>query len=86
MSSGRTTIVLGSAERSAAKRLAAHWGVTPSEAIRRALLKIANQELSEVRERKRRQRIRVLKELIELSRGMDVGAELARVNEERDNW
>lgn len=80
----RTTIVLGAAERRAAKRLAAVWGVTPSEAIRRALIRVAREELDEQRERKRRQRVAVLEQLIELSKGQDLEAELERIREERD--
>lgn len=84
--SQRTTIVLGPAERRAAKRLAVLWGVTPSEAIRRALMRAANEELQEQRERKRRQRVAVLEQLIELSRAQDLDAELKRIGEERDAW
>jgi hypothetical protein len=84
--SERTTIVLGPAERRAAKRLAARWGVTPSEAIRRALMRVANQELDEHRERKRRQRLVALEQLIELSHGQDLDAELKRMADERDAW
>ncbi len=82
--SERTTIVLGPLERRAAKRLAARWGVTPSEAIRRALMRVANAELHEQRERKRRQRVAALEQLIELSGGQDLDAELKRISEERD--
>jgi hypothetical protein len=82
--SERTTIVLGAIERRAAKRLAARWGVTPSEAIRRALMRVANEELHEQRERKRRQRVAALEQLIELSGGQDLEAELKRISEERD--
>jgi antitoxin component of RelBE/YafQ-DinJ toxin-antitoxin module len=84
--SQRTTIVLGPNERRAAKRLAAQWGVTPSEAIRRALMRVANEDLDEYRERKRRQRVAALEQLIELSKGQDLEAELQRINEERDSW
>ena len=84
--SQRTTIVLGPAARRAAKRLAVLWGVTPSEAIRRALMRAANEELQEQRERKRRQRVAVLEQLIELSRAQDLDAELKRIGEERDAW
>lgn len=82
--SQRTTIVLGAAERRAAKRLAALWGVTPSEAIRRALMRVASDDLGEQRERKRRQRVAVLEQLIELSQGQNLEAELERIREERD--
>lgn len=84
--SERTTIVLGSQERRAAKRLAARWGVTPSEAIRRALMRVAGEELAEQRERKRKQRLTALDRLIELSTGQDLEAELQRISGEREAW
>lgn len=80
----RTTIVLDPSEWRAAKHLAARWGVTPSEAIRRALMRVANEELHEPRERKRRQRVAALEQLIALSGGQDLDAELKRISEERD--
>jgi hypothetical protein len=83
--SDRTTIILGRAERAAAKRLAAAWDVTPSEAIRRALLRVANEELAEHRARKRRQRGAILERLIKISTGR-VDAEIRRLSEERDAW
>ena len=86
MSSERTTIILGKAERAAAKRLAAQWGVTASEAIRRALLKVADAELGDYRAQKAKQRSAALERLFEVSRGMDVAGELARINFERDAW
>lgn len=84
--SERTTIVLGPSERRAAKRLAARWGVTPSEAIRRALMRVANEELDEYRQRKKRQRVAALEQLIALSDGSDVEAELKQLAEEREAW
>ncbi len=84
--SDRTTIVLGPAERRAARRLAARWGVTPSEAIRRALLRVANEEVSEYRERRRRHRVAALEQLIKMSDGQDLEAELRRISAERDAW
>lgn len=84
--SDRTTIVLGPNERRAAKRLAARWGVTPSEAIRRALMRVANEELDEFRARQRRQRVAALEQLITLSEGQDLEAELGRIAEDRDAW
>jgi len=84
--SDRTTIVLGPNERRAAKRLAARWGVTPSEAIRRALIRVANEDLDEFRARQRRQRVAALEQLITLSEGQDLQAELQRIAEDRDTW
>jgi hypothetical protein len=67
-----------------AKRLAAAWHVTPSEAIRRALLRVANEELFEHRAKKRRHRSSILDQLIKISKGQDVQAEIRRLCEERD--
>jgi hypothetical protein len=82
----RTTIILGAAERAAAKRLAAAWDVTPSEAIRKALLRVAQEELVDQRARKRRQRLAVLEQLIRISKGHPVDAEIRKLNKERDTW
>ena len=84
--SDRTTIVLGATERRAARRLAKRWGVTPSEAIRRALLRVAEEELDDVRQRRRRHRVGALDRLIQLSSGQDLDAELRRIRQERDAW
>jgi hypothetical protein len=86
MATQRTTIVLGPLERRAAKRLAGAWGVTPSEAIRRALLRVADEELDGTRQQKRRQRVAALERLFALSKGQDVESELARLGAERDEW
>ena len=82
----RTTIVLGPAERAAAKRLAAAWDVTPSEAIRRALLQVANEELSVHRARKRKQRRAILEQLIKASKGSRIDEEIRSINQARDAW
>lgn len=82
--SERTTVVLGSAERRAAKRLASRWRVTPSD--RRVLMRVAGEELDEQRERERRQRMAVLEHLIQLSDGADIEGELARSVEHRESW
>jgi hypothetical protein len=49
-------------------------------------MRVANEELDEYRERKRRQRVAALEQLIELSKGQDLEAELQRINEDRDSW
>lgn len=82
----RTTIVLGPPERRAARQLASRWGVTPSEAIRRAVLRVAEEELGTARDRRRRHRVAALEALIKLSGKHDVAAELKRISEERDAW
>jgi hypothetical protein len=86
MASGRTTLILGKKERAAAKALAHEWGVSSSEAIRQAVVKVAEQEVAAYRERKIRRRVAAFERLVELSRGLDVAAELARISEERDSW
>ena len=82
----RTTIVLGPDERAAAKRLAAVWDVTPSEAIRRALLRVASEELAKHRAKKARQRSVILDQLIKISKTTQVDAEIRRLKEDRDTW
>ncbi|MBI3182525.1 MAG: hypothetical protein HYZ28_10300 [Myxococcales bacterium] len=88
MAARRTTIILGGGERRAAKELAARWGVTPSEAIRRALLKVEAQEIEAAAERKRRKRKANLPFLLAAFRGHRrlLDAELARIAAERDAW
>ncbi len=85
MATGRTTIVLGERERRAAKKLAAHWGVTPSEAIRRALLKVESQELEVGRNRRIKERAAAFLQLITLFKGHDPRDELARIRDDRDS-
>lgn len=83
---GRTTIVLGEKERRAAKRLAALWGVTAAEAIRRAVIKVDEAEIPASRERAKRQRAAALDRARDVFVGMDIDAEIDRINEERDDW
>lgn len=86
MATGRTTIVLGDKERRAAKKLAAHWGVTPSEAIRRALLKVEAEELEAARGKARRERVAAFEQLVKLFKGYDPDDELAQIRADRDAW
>jgi hypothetical protein len=86
MASNRTTIVLGEKERRAAKRLAALWGVSPSEAIRRAVIKVDEEAVPASRERARRARAKALHSARDVFDTMDVAAEIARISEERDSW
>jgi hypothetical protein len=86
MASNRTTIVLGEKERRAAKRLAALWGVTPSEAIRRAVIKVDEETVPASRERARRARANALERARDVFASMDIERELARITEERDDW
>ena len=84
MATGRTTIVLGEKERRAAKKLAAHWGVTPSEAIRRALLKVEAEELEAARSKARRDRVGAFEELVKLFKGYNPAQELEQIRADRD--
>lgn len=77
---------MGDKERRAAKKLAAHWGVTPSEAIRRALLKVEAEELQVVRNRARRERVAAFGALIKLFKGYDPAEELDQIREDRNSW
>jgi hypothetical protein len=86
MKAARTTIVLGAAERRAAKKLAVHWGVTPSAAIRRAILKVEAQESQPALERRRRERIEAFDRLVASFDGYDPAAELQRIREDRETW
>lgn len=88
MASARTTIVLGPRERRAAKRLALRWGVTPSEAIRRAVVQVDGEQADSAHERKRRQRRANLPALFRAFAGRrkSLEAELERINAERDAW
>ena len=86
MASNRTTIVLGEKERRAARRLATLWGVSPSEAIRRAVIKVDEETVPASRERARRARASALDRAREVFASMDIESELARINDERDNW
>ena len=84
MAPARTTIVLGDKERRAAKKLAAHWGVTPSEAIRRAIMKVEGQELDASIQRRRRARVEAFQELVALFDDYDPRDELDQIREDRD--
>jgi hypothetical protein len=86
MATGRTTIVLREKERRAAKRLAALWGVTPSEAIRRAVIRVDEAEVPASRERAKRARAVALERARDAFAGTDVDGEIARIQEERDAW
>jgi hypothetical protein len=88
MAGHRTTIVLGKGERRAARNLAARWGVTPSEAIRRALLKVESEELDEAAERRIRHREANLQRLFAAFKGRRAAlkGELKRISAERDAW
>lgn len=89
MASHRTTIILTDKERRAAKRLAARWGVTPSEAIRRAVRDADERDEGAEQERLRKKRIANLEALFKAFEGVtreQVEEELRQRREERDNW
>ena len=47
-------------------------------------MRVVNEELHDQREHERRQRVAALEQLIALSGGQDLEAELKRISEERD--
>jgi hypothetical protein len=84
--SKRTTIVLGERARHAAERLATLWGVTPSEAIRRAVIEVDQETVRASPERVRRARADALDRAQAVFETMDVESEIARLGDERDRW
>ncbi len=82
----RTTIILGASERRAARRLASLWEVSPSAAIRRALLQVEELELGAARARRQARRLAALDRAAKAFRGTDLDGELARLSAERDAW
>lgn len=71
----RTTIMLDDATREAARQLAAEYGCSMSEAIRRAV--VAHRDSTQgVSEDFRRQRTQALERLFELFEGHDAEAEI----------
>ena len=81
----RTTILLDQPSRRAAKQLAAHLDVSPSEAIRRALAHYRNHVIGSP-EADRRRRLAALDRSLVAFRGMDPAAELRRMKREDDEW
>jgi hypothetical protein len=77
----RTTILLDEPSRRAAKVLAAKLDVSPSEAIRRALVHYREHVLG-VPPDVRRRRVNALSQLAELFRGNDPAAEVKRLEDE----
>ena len=74
----RTTILLDDESRRAAKQLAARLEVTPSEAIRRAVIAFRDQVVGASTDTRRR-RTQALKRLIRLCEGNDAAAEVAEL-------
>ena len=77
----RTTILLDDASRRAAKTLAAKLDVSPSEAIRRALVHYRD-HVAGVPVHARRRRVAALEQLTRLFRGHDAAAEVRRIKQE----
>ena len=78
----RTTVVLDEPSRAAAKTLARTLGITPSEAIRRALIAYRNQMLGGVSPAEIKRRRGAFDALKELMDGNDAEAEIARLKRE----
>jgi hypothetical protein len=78
MANHRTTILLDDESRRAAKEAAARLDVTPSEAIRRAILAFRDQ-LSGVDAPARQRRVRAFKRAAALFEGNDAAAEVAEL-------
>jgi hypothetical protein len=76
-------VVLDAPAKAAAKTLARTLGITPSEAIRRALIAYRDQVLGGVSAPEIRRRRAAFDNLMELMDGNDPEAELARL--EREN-
>ncbi len=77
----RTTIVLDEDSRAALDQLTRHYGCSMSEAIRRAVLQQRDRAVG-VPDARRRERVRALHKLFELSEGHDAAAEVARLKAE----
>ncbi len=82
VASTRTTVVLDERSRAAAKTLARTLGITPSEAIRRALVVYRDQIMGGVSASELRRRQAAFKKLMELMDGNDPEAEIARLKRE----
>jgi hypothetical protein len=81
----RTTILLDEASQRAARKLAAHLDVSPSEAMRRAILAYHERLLGASRTDKRKRR-ELLDRLVAISAGGDPGEEIRRRKAEDDSW
>lgn len=86
MPSPRTTVVLDPPSRAAAKTLARTLGITPSEAIRRALIAYRDQVLGGVSVSEVRRRRAAFHKLMELMDGSDPEAEVARLKREDEHF
>jgi hypothetical protein len=80
----RTTVVLDERAKRAAQELAATYGCSMSEAIRRAIVEQRNQALG-VSEERRRQRLQAFQRLIDLFEGHDAQAEIDRLKQDDED-
>lgn len=81
----RTTVLLDGRSERAAKVLAAHLNVSPSEAMRRALLHYEAQLIGTPAKEKSRRR-ELLHRLIEISSDTDAEEEILRRKQEDEHW
>jgi hypothetical protein len=77
----RTTLILDDATRTAARQLAAAYGCSTSEAIRRAVVH-QRDAMNGISAGARRGRVAALKRLFELFEGNDAAAEIRRLKAE----
>lgn len=82
MATTRTTVVLDQPARAAAKTLARTLGITPSEAIRRALVAYRDQVIGGVSPEEINRRRANFHKLMELMDGNDPEVEIARLKRE----
>jgi len=85
MASQRTTLFLDEETRKAARELAARYGCSMSEAIRRAVLR-HRASLLGVPAKSRQERVRLLKRLFELFEGNDPEEEIRRLKSEDEGF
>jgi len=81
LASHRTTLVLDSQSRTAAREIASRLGCSTSEAIRRAILRYRDQ-MAGVPDELRVRRLEALHRLVELFDGHDADAEILRLKSE----
>jgi hypothetical protein len=81
----RTTVLLDSSAQAAAKALAARLNVSPSEAMRRALIHY-KQTICGVSAFDRKKKREILGTLIELSAGLDPLEEVRQRKREDGDW
>jgi hypothetical protein len=81
----RTTLILDARARAAARQLARRYGCSVSEAIRRSVIRQRDVELG-VPSARRRERIRTLRQLVELFANNDPAEEIRRLKAEDDGF